>query len=101
MLNKPGKSTMEANRLRTLSLEVFETLRNMNPKYMKKIFHKSTFSTRRPFNLQVKENHTTKYGNKNLKLPGPRIWNSLPNKIKKETDYAKLKEFIKGILMKI
>ena len=31
-LNKPGKSIMEANRLRTFALEVFKTLSNMNPK---------------------------------------------------------------------
>ena len=31
----------------------------MNPEYMKKIFHKTAFSTRRPLNLEVNENHTT------------------------------------------
>ena len=36
----------------------------MNPEYMKKkIFHKTAFSTKRPLNLQVNENYTTKYGN--------------------------------------
>ena len=61
ILNKSSKSTMEVKRLRTLVLEVFKTLYNMNPEYMKEIFHKTAFSTHRPLNLEVNVNHTTKY----------------------------------------
>ena len=85
---------MEVKRLRTLKLEVFKTVNNMNPECMKEIFYKKAFSMHRPFNLEVNENHTTKYGNKSLRYLGPHIWNSLPNQIKKETDYTKFKELI-------
>ena len=83
ILNKCGKSTMEVKRLRTLALEVFKTLNNMNPEYMKEIFHKTAFSTHRPLNLEVNKNHATKYGNKSLRCLRPHIWNSLSNQIKK------------------
>ena len=71
ILNESGESTMEVKRLRTLALEVFKTINNMNPEHMKEIFHKTAhslinltaFSTHRPLNLEVNENHTTKYGN--------------------------------------
>ena len=63
----------------------------MNPEYMKEIFRKTVFSTHRPLNLEVKENHTTKYGNKSLRCLDPHIWNSVPNQIKKKTDYTKFK----------
>ena len=66
----------------------------MNPEYMKEIFHKTSFSTHRPLNLVVNENHTTKYGNKSLRCLGPHIWNSLPNQIKRETDYTKFKNLL-------
>ena len=46
---------MEVKRLRTLALEVFKTLNNMNPEYMKEIFHKTAFMTHRPLNLEVGE----------------------------------------------
>ena len=85
---------MEVKLLKILALEVFKTLNNMNPAYMKEIFYKTAFTMRRPLNLEVNENHTTKYGNKSLRCLGPHIWNSLPNQIKKETDYTKFKEFI-------
>ena len=55
---------MEVKRLRTLVLEVYETLNNMNPEYMKKIFPKTAFTTHRHLNFEVNKNHTSKYGNK-------------------------------------
>ena len=55
---------MEVKRLRTLVLEVNETLNNMNPEYMKKIFPKTAFTTYRHLNFELNKNHTTKYGNK-------------------------------------
>ena len=73
VLNKSGKSTMEVKRLRTLALEVFKTLNNMNPEYTKEIFHKTGFTMHRSLNLEVKENHTTKYGNNSLRCRGPHI----------------------------
>ena len=66
----------------------------MNLEDIKEIFHKTAFTMHRPLNLEVNENHTTKYGNKSLTCLGPHIWNSLPNQIKKDTNYIKFKEFI-------
>ena len=85
---------MEVKRLRTLLLEVYETLNNMNPEYMKKIFPKTAFTTHRHLNFELNKNHTTKYGNKSLRCLCPNIWNSVPNQIKKEINYTKSKEFI-------
>ena len=81
---------MEIKWLRTLALEAFKTLNNMNPEYTKEIFHKTGFTMHRSLNLEVNENHTTKYGNKSLICLGPNIWNSLPNHIKKETKLTTL-----------
>ena len=64
---------MEVKRLRTLALEIFKTLNNMHPVYMKEMFHRTAFSTYRPLNLEVNENHTTKYENESLRCLGPRI----------------------------
>ena len=53
----------------------------MNPDYMKVIFHKTVFSTHRPFNLEINENHTIKYRNKSLRYLRPHVWNFLSNQI--------------------
>ena len=85
---------MEGKRLHTLALEIFKTLNNLNPDYMKEIFFKTTNLTQRPFDIKVNQNSSTKHSQKNLKSLGPRIWNSLPIEIKEETNYEKFKNYI-------
>ena len=101
LLNKYSKASMEVKHLRTLALEIFKTLNNLNPEYMKEIFYKTTNLTHRPFNIKVNQNNTTKYGNnttkygnKSLRSLGPHIWNSLPNQIKEGTNFNKFKNYI-------
>ena len=46
---------MELKQLRLSALEVFETLNNLNPIYMKELCQKTKFLTHRPSNLQILE----------------------------------------------
>ena len=78
LLNNSSKASMEVKRLRKLALEIFKTLNNLNPEYMKEIFYKTTNLTHSPFNIKVNQNNTTKYGKKSLRSLRPHIWNSLP-----------------------
>ena len=94
LLKQSGKCTMEVRRLRTLALEIFKTLQNLNPIFMEEIFQKTKWMTHRPNNIQVNTHKTVKYGDKSLRTLGPQIWNSLPEHIKNETDYIKFKEYI-------
>ena len=56
-------------------MEIFKPLNNMNREH-KKIFYKTAFSILRPLNVEVNENHTTKYGSKSLSCMGPHIGNA-------------------------
>lgn len=94
LLKISGKATMEVKRLRNLALEIFKTLNNLNPDYMKEIFSKTTNLTHRPLDIKINQNNTTKYGNNSLRSLGPHIWNSLPIEIKEETDYERFKNYI-------
>ena len=69
-LNKSSKASTEVKRLRNLALEIFKTLNDLNPKYMKEIFYKTTNLTHKPFNIKVNQNNTTRYGNKSLRSLG-------------------------------
>ena len=82
---------MEKKRLRCLALEIFKTVNNLNPYYMKEIFFKTTNLTHRPLDINFNQNSTTKYGNNSVRIVGPHIWISLPSKIKEETEYEKFK----------
>ena len=94
LLKKSGKATITIKRLRCLALEIFKTLNNLNPNYMKEIFPKSTNLIHRPLYIKINQSNTTKFGINSLRILGPHIWNSLPKDIKEETNYEKFKDFI-------
>ena len=75
---------MEIKPLRCLSLEIFKTVNNLNPYYMREIFSKTENVTHRPLDINFNQN-TTKHGNNSHRSFGPYIWNSLPHEIKEET----------------
>ena len=62
---------------------------------MKTIFTSKTNSRVRPFDLLVKNCNTEKYGSKSLMALRPKIWNTLPENVKKEPSSSKFKEYIK------
>ena len=93
-LDKSGKCTMEVRRLRTLGLQIFKTLNNLNPAFMEEIFHRTKWLTHRLSNVQVNVHETAKYGDKSSRTLGPHIWNSLPEHMKAETNFIKFREHI-------
>ena len=88
---KSNKCTIEARTLRTLALETFKTLNDVNPVFMKNLFAKREVSKRRKNNLEIPNQNTVKYGDKRL---GPHIRNILPEEIKNEHSYDKFKEYL-------
>ena len=87
---------MEIRRLRTLVLKIFKTLNDMNPNYMKEIFHLSPYRTHKKYDLFVHSRNTTKFGNHSLKVLGAHIWNYLPDEIKKLSSLSAFKDFIRN-----
>ena len=85
---------MKIKSLRFLAIELFKTVNNLNPKYMKHIFILKLHPMVGPNDILVKHHNTITYGNKSLKTLGPKIWNQLPEEIKSETSYTKFKEYI-------
>ena len=75
---------MKIKRLRVLAIEIFKTVNNLNPNYMKDIFTPKLHPKVRPNDILVKHHNTITYGTKSLKTLGPKIWNQLPEDIKSE-----------------
>ena len=48
LIKRNGTTTMEINRLRTLATEIFKTISNINPSYMKNISTPKTNAKIRP-----------------------------------------------------
>ena len=85
---------MEVRTLRTLALETFKTLNDVNPAFMKNRFAKREVPKRRKNNLEIPNRNTVKSGDKSIRSLGPHIWNGLPEEIKNENSYDKFKEYL-------
>ena len=85
---------MEIKRLRVLAFEIFKTVNNLSPNYMKIIFTPKLHPKVRPNDISVKHHNAITYDARSLKTLSPKIWNQLPGDIKSETSFTKLKEYI-------
>ena len=78
---KSGKFCMELNRLRYLCLEIYKTINNINPSFMKQTFQlretNRTFRNQYKINFNVAKVNQVSYGEKSLRYYRPKIWNSL------------------------
>ena len=86
---------MEVKNFRTLAIEIFKTINDLNPPFMKEIFSRNTNSERNGTSLLVKMQNTKKYGSDTLRALGPKIWNKLPSHIKEASSLSIFKQLIK------
>ena len=97
---KSGRACMEVNRLRYLCLEIYKAINNINPRFMKQIFHlKETNRTVRnhyKLNLNVPKVNQVSYGEKSLRCYGHKIWNSLQFHVKTSENLKIFKDIIKN-----
>ena len=94
LLKISGTSTMQIKRIKQLAIEIFKTLNNLNPEFMKIIFTIKQNARVRPHNLLVRSHKAATYVDKSLKILGPKIWNVLSTEIKRETSLCKFKEWL-------
>ena len=95
LLNISGTPTMQIKRIKQLTIEIFKTVNNLNADFMKNIFTSKQNARVRPHDLLFRSHITVTYGDKSLKLLGPKIWNALPREIKRETSLSRFKEYVK------
>ena len=89
LLAKANKPSMEIKSYRTLALEIFKTLNDLNPTYMQDLYdYLRSSSARQPNDMAVVRANTNPYGTKSFRYLGLQIWNSLPEYIKAETSLA-------------
>ena len=98
LLDISKKPSIEVKRLQILITEIFKTLNDSNPVFMKDIFHYRQNKSHKKHNLHVHSCNTSKYGNNSLRVLGAHIWNSLPENIKSADSIYELKNPLKGYL---
>ena len=94
LLAQSNKPTLEVRKLRLLSTEIFKTLNDINPVYMKEIFTLNARESSRGNLLQVKAQKSKRYGTDTLRSLGPKIWNNLPLEYRNTNKLSLFKKLI-------
>ena len=81
LVNKTGKPNTNLRRNRSLFIEIFRTLNNLNPELMKDLFRlcatKRVPREKYLFNLEIPKSSQVQFGARSLHIQGPEMWNSL------------------------
>ena len=89
---------MDVKRKHKLCTEMYKTLNNLNPSFMKDIFKlRLSFRPVREqyiLNLNIPKKRQATFGTKSLESLGPKIWNNLPCHIKSAKNLNVLKNYI-------
>ena len=75
-----------------MALDISKTINDLNPSFIKSKFLAKLNAIVRPNNILVKARKSATFGDKNLAILGPKIWNALPQNIKAENSYVKFRE---------
>ena len=84
LLNKCKSTTLHLKRLKSICIEVFKSLNQLNPKFMNAMFEKKEIS------YDLRDSHILiqppfkkiTYGKNTFKYFGSHLWNLLPNDMK-------------------
>ena len=96
LLDISKKPSTEVKRLRILITEIFKTLNDSVPVFMKDIFHYCQNKSHKKHKLHVHSPNTSKDENNRLCVLGAHIWNSLPENMKFTDSIYEFKNFLKG-----
>ena len=99
LLLKSDRATMRINRSRLLYNEIYKTINNLNPEFMRDLFslRETSRLIRKKYmlNLNLPVHNLVTFGSKSLRVFGPKIWNSLPYHIKSSENLESFKMIIK------
>ncbi|MCP3922493.1 MAG: reverse transcriptase family protein [Desulfobacterales bacterium] len=98
LLTKCNETTIHVQSIRLLGLEIYKTLNNLNPIFMRDYFlpKRVDHDLRRTNPLQIPKARTTAYGINSLCFQGPKIWNVLPAELKSATNVKQFKNLTKN-----
>ena len=101
LLQKAGKETMKVNRLRSLCIEIYKLINNINPTYMNEIFKLRKISravrSNYKLNLDVPTINQVSFGGKSLRYNGSKIWNSLSFHVKSSKNLEAYHKYYKKL----
>ena len=95
LLKKSGNPSMNLRRTRSLCIEIYKTINNLHPEFMKNLFkvHKTNRAQKERYklNLEIPRSNQVCFSTKSLHTQVPRVWNALPFHIKSKQNLQAFK----------
>ena len=84
LLKKADREVLHLKRIKTVACEVFKSLQDLNPVFMKEMFSEKVdvYDMRDNYKLQMKRFKKMRYGKGSFSYYGAHIWNMLPANFK-------------------
>ena len=97
LLTRANLPTLHLGRLRTIALETYKCINNSAPKYIRDLVNlkQSSYSFRYENTLQIPTVRTVAYGQKSFRFEAARVWNSLPNELRKVSAFKDFERLIR------
>ena len=99
LLLESDRAIMNVNRLRLLCIEIYKTVNNLNPEFMRDLFSLREIGRlireKYMLNLSIPVHNQVTFGSKSLRVFGPKVSNSLPYHIKSSENLQSFNMIIK------
>ena len=100
LIQRSGRCFMHVSRLRSFCIEIYKTMKKLNPSFMEQLFQfKSSMnvnrSMRNPYDLKHHRPNQVTFGSNSLRSLGLQVWNSLSNEIKSTEILKTFKQIMK------
>ena len=100
LLERAGLNTLYLNRLKSLAVQVYQTIKGLGPAYLKEIFKErvSVYNLRGAAHnaLETPTIRTETFGRHSLRALAPQVWNSLPNEYREAVTLSEFKKLLKS-----
>ena len=98
LLKTANTEHLHVKRIKEMACEVFKIVNNIAPSFIQNLITLkcSQYSMRKENTAVVPKANTSKYGLKSFVHDGPRVWNSLPNEMRKTFNYGEFRRLIRN-----
>ena len=97
VLKRVNLPNLHLGRLRTIALETFKCTNGIAPEYIRDLvtIKNTTYSFRFENTCTVPTIRTVAYGQRSFRFESARVWNSLPNDLRKVTEFKEFERLIR------
>lgn len=96
LLSSTHTSPLHVGRMKQMASEVFKIVNDMSPEYIKDLItiKNASYNFRNENQATVPQVRSTRYGLRSFRYEAARIWNSLPNELRKAESYPQFRRLL-------